>query len=451
MNIPPMIYPILFWCSILLKVTAIAQQQKNLPYVAMLPSGLGGVADILIIALVYLLIRQTKSASRQLSETISRATEADSRLSTQLLEIENTKQKVGQLRDEVHEMFNEYLADANLQARILFYKEEYKKAANILIDVAKSAPTAENNYWLGRCLLKSHQLLEARPYLGFAATVQPTADHLAALGEVECYLGDKDAIEHLKGALSMSGKKSAGEIHRLTSLLARIYGKYDPSKAKIILKELISDNPFKADAITSLVRILKSEKAYDEAIEVCNNAIEANPKNWAVYPFRAELLYLRGNPGDHDAVLADLETAESSPARGNKASLIRGQFHIDEANATTNKAEKNRILQQAVDEYEKGMNNLLKRFRAPLRVKQCEAFLLMGNYREALQKADLAVESSPHIENHLAYCWALMANKRWHAVREAAKRARDKGQAAGKIFSLIFELLSAIPDGNVTY
>ncbi|RLF39680.1 MAG: hypothetical protein DRN00_01280 [Thermoplasmata archaeon] len=228
-------------------------------------------------------------------------------------QIKETIDKFSQLKEEIDQLRKQFHAtDVSVWGKVLFYEGEYIKAASIFEEVVRESPTPENLYWLGLSFLRADEPRKALPYLREAIEKKENPEVLKILGETEYRLGNWTAAEE---CFCKAIEKGVKNVEETKLLLAKARLQSDPEAGKKTLIEIVHNNPRNANAINLLVDTLIDEENYDEAVEICDQALEFNPRNWSIYPRRAEALLLRDKPGDKERAQEDLRKARLANPR----------------------------------------------------------------------------------------------------------------------------------------
>jgi tetratricopeptide (TPR) repeat protein len=423
-------------------------QSKGVAWALQLPSGLGEIGALAIALLLFILIFHAEEHNSKLIRVLEDAAKATVQLDGQLRLVEATNTDTRQLRVELDTLRTQVRSsDVLLHGRMLFAQQKYSQAANLFEDSVRETPTDPSaNYWLGLATLRAGEPAKAIQYLRTAAKGGADGEILHALGEAESKARrPDDAIEHFEQALAV-GVKNQEEVH---IRLAEIYRQRDPTKAKELLMKVIAANPYNGNTYVALAEIARDEGNTEEALRLCNLAVEKNPKNWGVLACRAETLLSRRAPGDLDLAKKDLDSVRLANPRDFNLYRIEGRLYTEQGLELSLGEEREALLAKALSIYAEGIKNLPANFRAPFHTSQSYLYLILNRPTDAEKAAELAVASyGNHINNHLALLGSLAACSKWSALQRAARKARDVGGRAGSIFSLLYEILGALCAGD---
>ena len=423
-------------------------QSKGLPWALRLPSVFDEVGTVAITLLLFILIFHAEEHNSKLIRVLDDAAIAKGELDVQLRLAKTTNTDTRQLRDELDTLRTQVRSsDVLLHGRMLFAQQKYSQAASLFEDSVRETPTDPSaNYWLGLATLRAGEPAKAIPYLRTAAKDGANGEILLALGEAESKARrPDDAIEHFEGALT-AGVKNQEDVR---IRLAELYRHKDPVKAKELLTKIITANPYNGNAYIALAEMARDDGQLDDALQLCNTAVERNPKNWGVLACRAETLLLRRAKGDLDLAKRDLDTVRLANPRDFNLYRIEGRLYTEQGLALPTGEERETLLAKALGVYAEGIKNLPHNFRAPFHTSQSYLYLILQRPLDAEKAAESAVASyGNHINNHLALLGSLAACSKWSALQRAARKARDVGGRAGSIFSLLYEILGALCAGD---
>jgi len=400
-------------------------------------------AGVPLSLLLFLLIYRAEQGRQRLITLLQNASSTKAELKADLNELVKLKEAVEKTKKDI-ELMRQQLrsSDALLPGKVLFVNGKYAEAAAVFEEVVKADPTPENHYWLGLSYLRNGEPQKAFPHLAEAANATGDPEHLKVLGETEFKLRKPEPAEkHLQRAIELGVKNREEAL----VLLAKVQIQVDRTRAKETLYQIVRDNPYNGDAIDTLVDLLIAEENYDEAVQVCDKALEIHPQNWAIYPRRAEALFLRNKPGDKEKARKDIEVARLGNPRDYKIYRVEGQHLVREALRELNPADRERLLRRAVTVYKDGLERIPGGYKAALYAALSFVYILLGEYEEAERAARSAVEAYPeHPNNHLALCAALWANRRWPALLRAAQALREVGGTPSRIYSYLYGILAGL-------
>jgi len=395
--------------------------------------------------LLSLLIYRSEIGREELLRVLRDASSARNQLRADLEEMARLKEQMSGLKNEIETMRQQLRSsDALLHGKLLFYQQKYDEAASLFDEVVKEDPSnPQNRYWLGLSLLRNGDARKALPHLTEAANTAGDPEFWKVLGEAEFKLRmPEQAAHHFQKALE-SGIRNKEET---MMLLAKAQLQFDRELAKSTLRKMVDENPYNGNAVDALVDILIEEGDYNQAIDVCDRALAHNSRNWIIYPRRAEALLLRDSPGDQEKARKDLDKARLGNPRDYNIYRIEGQYLTRQALATTDQIERQNLLRKAIKVYKDGLELIPGGYKAAFNAALSFVYILLKELEQAEQAARDAVKAYPdHINNHLALCAALLANKRWPALQRAAQKARDvASRPPGRIYSYLYDILAAL-------
>lgn len=438
-----LVYAILFAAYLASQAGGFIEGDKA-PWFAALANWGPIILAVLLLTVTY----RAEEGRSELSTALVDAQAAVAQIATERTQLTQLQELGDRLKADITALREEFRSsDVLLHGKVLFYQQKYRDAASLFEEAVRTdRKNPHNRYWLGLALLRDRRPGDALEHLAVAADSLEDPDVYQALGEAEFRLRmTEPAEQHLEKALTLGSRNREA----ILMLLAKVQVTSSPAKAKATLERLVNENPYNGSAVIELAEIQISEGSYDDAISVCDKAISLNSQNWGVYPLRAEARLMRNAPKDVDLARADLETARAGNPRDYNIYRVGGQDLVKRALSTPDREAQERLLDEAAELYARGLERIPGGFKALLYSAQSFVYLALNNPEKVEDSARKAVEANPdHINNHLMLCAALMANRRWPAVKRAAQKGHGTAGRAGRSYLRTYDILAGIFSGE---
>lgn len=392
-------------------------------------------APILLTVLLFFIIHRAQEVHGDLNEAFSKA----SKLKEQITEIKNTtvtiRTSIVELREKIHS------SDLLAHGQVLFYNDKFDEALSIFKKVANEIPSDyQVNYWMGYCYFRLFKMRDALFYLEKALSIDENYEVLELISRIYSKkLRSPKSIPFLERALKLNQTKT---IQTALAIAYSHFGRED--EAKEILEKLIEIYPTSGDIVLTLSEILRKEKKYDEAIDLCTKTLIKSPKNWNLYTKRADILLERNMPGDEVKALKDLDAAYTGNKADRNIYLTRGAFIIKKAEKEKVKTKRKELVTEAIELYKDGLKNVQN--KAVLNAKISFGYLILEEYDSTEQYARLSVTNEfPNIHSYFALYAALIVNKRWSSLqRNILKGKAIANKAWMHIHLSVYEIWAAL-------
>jgi len=403
----------------------------------------GKWAPVALLGLIALALYRAEKTHSQLQGVVASATDATGKAEGALKKIDESLKQIADISREITSV-RETISrdDCLLHGKMLFYQQKYKEAVEVLREAVRTQPqNPDFNFWLGVALLRSGDPGTAYDHLESAAGELKTGHAWSVAGEAAFRMRDhRRAVKCLEEALRL-GKPNREETQ---ILLAKSYLQIDPGKAKQLLSQIVNANPYNGNAVDDLVAIMLDEGDCGGAIALCDKVLVANDRNWGVLVSRAEALIQRGGENDTVKAREDLAKAKLGNPRDIHVYRIEGLLHMAQAEKVTGEA-REQELREAVSVFREGIKKIPAPHQGLLQSLLCSALIILKDFQQAEEAAKRAVEMGPqYVNNHLAYCSALLAMRRWAALQRSSQKARECGGRAGLIHGLLYGLLACL-------
>ncbi len=328
-----------------------------------------------------------------------------------------------------------------LPATVLILQKRYEDAVKWLQDAVEQQPESSEARWLlGEALVGSKRHAEALPHLQ-VGLVEEDVHRLALLAQCEQGLGYyTDAEKHLLRLIEMRGEARQQDL----VTLGVVQSELEPQRASVTLSRALELNPFNSAARYQLIDLRMRLGAYDEAIGLATDGLERNRADIGCYVSRADALFRRGKIEDEPDMLQDLASAQAKNRRDYNIYRLRGALHQRQASRMEKAAERQAVLEDAIDAYEEGLSHVPPKFQAHLLAAESRVFLQLNRFDEAVKAAQRAVQhASGHVSNHLALALARLAAGQWRAAVQAAEQGMQWAGWGGRIWLTAIEIFAS--------
>ncbi len=327
-----------------------------------------------------------------------------------------------------------------LPARVSILQKRYDDAIKWLQDAVKQRPESSETRWLlGEALFDNKRHAEALPHLR-AGLVEEDTHRLSLIAQCEQGLGYyTDAEKHLLRLIEMRGDLRQQDL----VTLGVVQNELEPQRAAITLSQALDLNPFNSAARYQLIDLRMRLGAYDEAIALATDGLGRNRADIGCYVSRADARFRRGEVEDEPSILKDLASAQAKNRRDYNIYRLRGALHQRRASRIDQAAERQQVLQEAIDAYEEGLSHVPPKFQAHLLAAESRVFLQLGRFEEAVKAAQRAVQhASGHVSNHLALALAQLAAGQWRAAVQAADQGMPWAGWGGRIWLTAIDIFA---------
>jgi tetratricopeptide (TPR) repeat protein len=328
-----------------------------------------------------------------------------------------------------------------LPARVSILQKRYDDAIKWLQSTVEQHPESTEARWLlGEALVGHKRHAEALPHLR-AGLVEEDVHRLSLIAQCEQSLGYfTDAEKHLVRLIEMRGDLRQQDL----VALGVVQSELEPQRATSTLSQALDLNPFNSAARYQLIELRMRLGDYDAAIDLATDGLERNRADIGCYVSRADARFCRGALEDEQAILNDLDVAQSKNRRDYNIYRLRGALYQRRASHIEHAAERRRVLQEAVEAYEEGLRHVPPKFQAHLLAAESRVFLQLNRFEEAIKAAQAAVRhASGHVSNHLALALAQLAAGQWHAAVQAADQGLQWAGWGGRIWLTAIDIFAS--------
>ena len=365
--------------------------------------------------MLVLLLTQSERVKEDLTSLHEQAAVAGKSLSEDLGRLRRMQEALTDLKQQVeHNTQTIRSSDTLLQAKLLLYQDKFDEAASLFAETLENDPAdPQLNYWCGLAFLKGGDAEAASTYLGRAARARQ-ADATILETYADCLVA---CSKHLEAAKQFTLTLAAGpkNLEMVRRKLGQSQLRFDASAGEQTLKNLLVDNPANVPVIVPLARAYLDQGRLDEAIAICDRALQAVPTLHNVLPLRAEALLKRNSPGDEAIAQVDLHKAESNRNIGFHANRVRGEWLLYRAMSLADPTDRRAKLLEARAQLELGIQRAAKnaKVQAQLRALLAMSLLLLGELEGALEAAKQAKDSVAHYFNTLTFLECLFSANKW--------------------------------------
>ncbi len=336
-----------------------------------------------------------------------------------------------------------------LKGKILIEKKEFNSAVTLFQELVNEEPgSAPYNFFLGNALIQNNRTKEGLAYISKTLDLNP--NHMPArMIMADSHFRSQDyflaetQVQHVLAKMpdNYNANLLLGNIHAARKEFARARAVYEkmiaqapdnpaayyrlglvsraennPKAAMDLFNKALELNPMLMDVFTQIIAVHAQDKAYEEAIQLCDSHIQ-RVKDVPVavsiiLNSKANLLFAVGNMEQGKQALA--QSIEKNPAYITPYLTLAG-IHNNESE-----------IDKAIDLYKRLIET---------RPDQPSPHSLLGTLYEKLSKFDLAethyktaLEINPEFipaMNNLAYLYAEQ-NKELNKALDLAQRAREK-------------------------
>ena len=403
------------------------------------------------ICLLLLLLREADAIRRELDLTAQQAYTAKSELDPLLddsrevrSELTRLSRQVATVRDEIRK------SDSLLHGKLYFHQEQYVQALDLFRESVSANP---DNYiargWLGLTMVQLGQYDEARDHLIAATEVDEEERTLRGLATTQDQLRDYD------GALRTLSRVLALKLTRTTRVavlgsIANIESKRSGDRAKTALRDLVSKSDYSAVPVERLSEVLATDQEYAEAIELCDEAIRQNPRNWNVYATRGGLLLLRDQPGDREPGLRDLQSARTGNPREHRAFESEAKYWIAKAVAEPSIDVRKGLFERAMPILRDGLQNVVgSKYRHRMYLQLAFVRLALNDPDGAEEAAMRADRAQPlRVGPLVMLCQIKNSQLRWMSLLVAADALKTTGGATGRVYAHAYRIVGLLASGE---
>ena len=410
----------------------------------------GHYAPLALAFLMLFVIKISEHEKEKLDISLISATGLVEKLSGEFQRLTELTKRADNISEEIRSLANRLQSsDALLHGKLFFFQRRYEDAISVFEEMYRHSPNdQEVNRWLGLSLLRNRQPKKAVPLLEFAARERQNDPEIwYASGEAKYRLWDPEyfssAEDDIKKALELGLRQK--EIAQV--ILAKLLLTRDRTAAITTLEEALAQNRTSTAVIRELARIYSEEQNWNKVIDITDQALAINRRNWNLYPVRAEAFIRRDESGDLDRAKFDLSEAREANPRDFGVYRVEVELLLSKARKSGSEAEKRSIYTSARGKIAKAEGMLRGGFKAQANALRAKISLLLGDLDDAVSSARRAIEiaASPYPNNQLLLCAALAFKHSWVLLSKHAQEMRKVFPVpALKIWASLYVLMAGL-------
>jgi tetratricopeptide (TPR) repeat protein len=338
---------------------------------------------------------------------------------------------------------------------LLHHQRRYDESINLLSKVIEKEPNnPEARYYRGLSYKKKgkHCIKEAIDDFEIAVNYAPHPIKFFELGHSYLYAGRwKKAREILNKAIDFGFENKA---ETLTFIGEAYYGERLHEEAIAAFDKCLNLYPQYAKAIEAKGLALMQLNKYDAAIDLYDKAIEAIPSWSNFYLYKSKALWEgKYNLGE---ALNYIKQAERINKRDFKLCLYKGSFLFDCAIKRkaegANSVEVNGLLDEAIQNLQKGLSLVHLSSKPVFRNKLCQIYIEKGLNNDAIEEGKRSIQDNPaYPQNYMALAATYLSLGHWYEASKTAEDGYNKAMhPAGKIWCMFFNLLGMMLQGMET-
>jgi len=345
-------------------------------------------------------------------------------------------------------------------SKLMLLEGKLEDAISTLTDLLAQAESAEAHYYRGKAYLEQAKKLRSRAPAKKAledlqnAAIEKSSNARRVLDLATAYLlaGDGSEAERWgRRALELGVDNPVGT-HVLVANACCAQQQYEKAIAELRAYKFNSDAMYSA-AKAMLLSARSSETAegrkagFAELVSFLTSAIQDHPRAATLLLIRGQAYAARGGRRDHELAIADFRQCRILQPGNVSARVSEANLLVKAAKETPDSAERQKLLKGAIKLLNESVSRSDRRRQASARNWLSRAYLLLGDYDQAVEEARSSAADSPmYWMNHIVLAQAAVAARRWEeglrAAENAARTAKKVDSEYGIIWALFFLILA---------